>query len=104
MSEDKGTYIIQTKGEEGPEFRVAQVCAVDNLFEEYKDGTSTWTPNVKCVVESFNSSKVYPDLETAWDVASSIDNENPTEFGANLITDFHAYDFNDLKKEYVNVG
>lgn len=99
MPVDKGTYIIETKNENGPEYRVAQTESVDNLFEEFVPDTETWTPNVEKIVQAFGESRPYKSLEEAWDAAGVLDDAVPTEFGVNLITDFKNYDFNDLKNK-----
>lgn len=97
MSKEKGTYIIQTKGENGPEFRVAQTTSVDTLFNEYIPETEKWSPNIEKVVEAFGGSKPYGNLEEAWDAAGVLDDAVPTEFGVSLITDFENYNFIELK-------
>lgn len=97
MSVDNGTYILQT---DGPEFRIAQMHSVDNIFEEYNPANETWTPHVLTIIETFKDSKVYSDLAEVWDVASALDNDNETEYGTNLITDFREYKFSDFEAHY----
>ena len=101
MSEDSGTYILQT---EGPEFRIARMHAVDNLFDEYVPATESWTPHVLTIVETYAKSKVYRDLSDAWDDASAIDDAGgETEYGPNLVTDFKDYKFSDFEDQYEKV-
>lgn len=99
MPSDNGTYVIQTYG---PEYRIAKVSAVENLFEELNPDTMKWTPNVKIVLEAFLASKVYTELEIAWDEAGIIEGKDPTEFGVNLIRDFETLKFEDIKSAYEN--
>lgn len=97
MSADNGVYILETQG---PEYRIAYMQAVDNLFDEYNPANGTWTPHVLTIVETFKNSKTYTDLSEAWDVASALDNDNETEYGTNLITDFREYKFSDFEAHY----
>lgn len=101
MSIDNGTYILQT---EGPEFRIARMQAVDNLFEEFVPATESWTPHVLTIVETYATSKVYRDLSEAWDAATALDEAGgETEYGPNLITDFQDYKFSDFEEHYEKV-
>lgn len=101
MSIDNGTYILQT---EGPEFRIVQMQAVDNLYDEYVPATETWTPHVLTIVENFGKSKVYSDLGEAWDAAGDLEESSGgTEYGANLITEFKDYRFSDFEEKYEKV-
>lgn len=102
MSENSGTYVLKTTNHTtgGYEFRLAHLPAVDNLFDEYNATTGKWTPNIKSIVESFRSSKVYTTLDSAWDAAEMVDNTVGSEYGTNLIGQFSDYAFPDLEDEY----
>lgn len=101
MSMDNGTYILQTHG---PEFRICQMQAIDNIFEEFLPTSETWTPHILTIVECFATSKVYRDLGEVWDAAGILDESaGGTEFGANLITDFRNYKFSEFEEQYEKV-
>lgn len=98
MSGDNGTYILETKG---PEYRIARLQAVDNLYEEYQPQTETWTANIDNVINAFANSKVFTDLSEAWDAATNLDESlGSTEYGANLITQFKDFKFSDFEEQY----
>ena len=44
MSEsgENGVYVLQTYG---PEFRIALMEAVENIYQTWDENTETWTPN-----------------------------------------------------------
>lgn len=99
MSADNGTYILQTAGADGPEFRIVHCQAIDNIYDQFIASTGTWTPQKDSIVEYFNSSKVYTNLEEAWDAAFEIDEEHGwSEDGCCLITEFSHYEFSDFSK------
>ena len=96
MSADDGIYILATKG---PEYRIAHLSAVDNLYDEYNVASVRWTPNVPVVVEAFEKSKVFSELTEAWDSATMLeDRVGMTEYGVSLISDFGDYLFSDLEE------
>jgi hypothetical protein len=98
MSSDNGTYVLQTYG---PEWRVARMSAVENLFEEQNPDTLKWTPNIKTVVETFKESKVFTSFEEAWDVATAMENKDETEYGLSLIRDFETVKYADIQSQYI---
>lgn len=100
MSADNGTYILQTAGPLGPEYRIAHLAAIDNIYEEYKPETDNWTPNAKAIVEAFGSSTIFTNLDEAWDAAEFVDSSKESEYGTNLITQFQEYRFSDLEEKY----
>lgn len=100
MSSDNGTYILQTAGEEGPEFRIVHAQSIDNIYGQYIESTSNWSPNPKSIVEYFGESKVYTDLEQAWDEAFRLDESYDwSEDGVCLISTFSHYHFSDLVEQ-----
>lgn len=100
MSADNGTYILQTAGPLGPEYRIANMSAIGNIYEEYKPETDKWTPNVKAIIEAFGKSTIFTNLDEAWDAAEFVENSKQSEYGANLITQFQDYNFSDLEEQY----
>lgn len=86
MSDNRGTYVLQTYG---PEFRVAVVPAIENIFAGDK----------KLISEAFDKSKVYTSIEDAWDDAELLDEKEMTEYGANLITEFSEVQFSSLREQ-----
>lgn len=86
MSADNGVYILQTKG---PEYRVCYGSAIDNLYEGFNDTTLKWIPNMKEVRDMFCESKVFNELEDAFDYAHEIAKDYEyLEDGVCLIADF----------------
>lgn len=100
MSADNGTYILQTAGPLGPEYRIATISAIDNIYEDYSPDTDSWSPNVKAVIESFGKSTIFTNLNEAWDAAEFVEKAKESEYGTNLITQFKDYHFSDLEEEY----
>lgn len=100
MSADSGTYILQTAGPLGLEYRIANFPAIDNIYEEYNPDNNTWKPSAKVIVEAFGKSTVFTNLDDAWDAAEFVDNSKGSEYGTNLITQFQDYRFSDLEEEY----
>jgi hypothetical protein len=97
MSADNGTYILQTYG---PEFRVVYTQAIDNIYGTFLEESGKYLPNPKTIVETFSSSKIFNNIEDAWDYAFDIDEEvGYSEYGASLITDFQEYAFSDLEEQ-----
>jgi ribosomal protein S16 len=100
LSADNGTYILQTTGSDGPEFRVVHCQAIDNIYGQFIESTGTWSPDPKMIVEYFGESKVFTNLEEAWDEAFSIEESYDwTEDGACLIPDFSQYHFSDFVEQ-----
>jgi hypothetical protein len=97
---DNGTYVLQTYG---PEFRVAQLDGIEDLYEEMDTETMVWSPNVKKAFEAFQPSKIFADLTMAWDYANNLDDKKPTEYGVTLVTDFKQLKFDDLEEAYKNL-
>ena len=94
MSADNGTYVLQTAG---PEFRIAHLQNIEMIYGDWDENTLEWTPNQDYIRESFKDSKVYTDLESAWDAAKAIDASHLiSEYGTNLITDFSKLKYEDL--------
>ena len=100
MSADNGTYILQTTGTDGPEFRIVHCQAIDNIYGQYIESTGRYLPDPKSIVEYFGESVVYTDLETAWDEAFRIEEQKDwSEDGACLIPDFTEYHFEDFVEQ-----
>ena len=94
MSADNGTYVLKTAG---PEFRIAHLQNIEMLYGDWDEGTQEWTPNQDYIREKFSASKVYTDLESAWDAANVIDASYLiSEYGVNLITEFSKTKYEDL--------
>lgn len=97
MSADNGTYILQTYG---PEFRVVHTQAIDNIYGTFLEESGRYLPNSKGIVEAFSSSKVFNNIEEAWDFAFDIDEKiGYSEDGTCLITEFQEYAFSDLEEQ-----
>lgn len=97
MSADNGTYILQTYG---PEFRVVHTQAIDNIYGTFLTESERHLPNYQAIVETFASSKVFNNLEEAWDFALDLDEQvDYSEYGACLITEFEDYSFSDLEEQ-----
>jgi len=97
MSSDNGTYILQTYG---PEYRVMHMQAIDNIYGTYIPESGKYVPNSKAIVESFASSKVFTNLEEAWDFALDMDSQvEYSEYGTCFITEFETYTFSDLEEK-----
>lgn len=91
---DNGTYVLETKG---PEFRVAHLIGIEQIYAGWDDEKNGWAPNIPFILEKFGGSKVYTDLETAWDAAQAIDSSYlVSSFGTNLIKDFQEIDYSDF--------
>ena len=93
-----GTYVLQTFG---PEWRVARLSTVENLYEEQDTDSLKWSPNVNEMIEAFKDSKVFTNFEQAWDHATKLELAQDTEYGANLIRDFETLKFSDVQAEYI---
>lgn len=99
MSQDDGTYILQTYG---PEYRIVYAHAIDNIYGSYNPENNLWIPNVNGIVDYFGSSNVYASIEDAWDAAFNLDEtKGYSELGTCLISDFSQYEFADFVKKYV---
>jgi hypothetical protein len=97
MSADNGTYILKTLGKDGPEFRIIHCQAIENIYGQYISSTSSWLPNPKNIVDYFETSTVYTNLEEAWDEAFKLDESYDwSEDGVCLITTFEQYYFSDF--------
>jgi hypothetical protein len=99
MSADNGTYILQTFG---PEFRIAHVNAIDNIYGSWDPQSNSWTSNSSMVLDTFGDSEVYTDLQEAIDVANEVEEKLTSEYGVCMISDFQELKFLDLiegKKE-----
>lgn len=98
MSSDNGTYILQTISDDGtPEFRIIHCQAIDNIYGQYINESTSWSPDPKMIVEYFGESKVYTDLEQAWDEAFKLDESHDwSQDGVCLITTFSQYTFKDF--------
>lgn len=97
MSADNGTYILQTEGDDGPEFRVIHCQAIDNIYGQFIEHNSSWLPNPDMMIEYFGSARVFDNLEEAWDYADVLDSsETFSEDGSCLITEFSKYHFSDF--------
>lgn len=97
MSADNGTYILQTYG---PEYRVVHTQAIDNIYGTYLEDTNRYLPDPKTIVESFSSSKVFNNIEEAWDFAFDLDEQiGYSEDGVCLISEFQEYAFSDFEEQ-----
>lgn len=98
MSADNGTYILQTYG---PEYRIAHTQAIDNIYSKFDELTSTYQPDIDVIIECFGTSKVYTQVEDAWDAAFNLDEEHSwSEYGVCLISDFSDQKFSDFEALY----
>ena len=97
ISADNGVYILET---EGPEYRVAYVNAIDNIFGEYNDTTLHWDGDSEMILECFGKSKVFTDLTEAWDYATTLSVAYAyLEDGVCLIPEFKKVKFGKLLNE-----
>jgi len=97
MSADNGTYILQTYG---PEFRVVHTQAIDNIYGSFVEESMRHLPNPQAIVETFALSRVFNNLEEAWDFALDLEEQAEySEYGACLITEFEDYTFSDLEEQ-----
>lgn len=98
MSADTGTYILQSTTDDGtPEFRIVHCQSIDNIYGQYINESSSWSPDPKNIVEYFGQSEVYTNLEQAWDEAFKLDESKGwSEDGVCLITSFSQYNFKDF--------
>ncbi len=96
MSEsgENGVYVLQTYG---PEFRIALMEAVENIYQTWDENTETWTPNADFIHEQFGDSLVYNVFEDAWDAATTLEHQKETTFGVNLIKDFDTKRYSDFE-------
>ena len=86
MSADNGVYILQTYG---PEFRVCYGGAIDNIYEGLDSESNRWKPNMKEMRDMFCDSKMFSNLDEAWDYAKELAADHTyLEDGVCLITDF----------------
>lgn len=94
MSSDNGTYILQTYG---PEFRIAHTQAIDNVYGSWNPKENVWTGDPSFILDTFGESKVFTELEEAWDTASVIDAaQEISEYGVCLITEWKEKKFSEL--------
>jgi len=94
MSADNGTYILQTYG---PEFRVAHAQAIDNIYGAWDGENNTWVGDPEFILDVFGESKVFHNLDEAWDAANAIDQTYEiSEYGVCLISDWQSEKFSDL--------
>ena len=71
-----------------------------NIYGTYIPESGKFVPNSKSIVESFASSKVFTNLEEAWDFALDMDSQvEYSEYGTCLITEFETYAFSDLEEK-----
>ena len=104
MSADNGTYILQTTSDDGtPEFRIMHCQAIDNkqalvmFYGQYISESTSWSPDPKNIVDCFGKSKVYTELEQAWDEAFKLDESHDwSQDGLCLISEFSQYNFKDF--------
>jgi hypothetical protein len=96
VSADNGTYILQTAG---PEFRIAHASAIDNIYGDWSD-QGHWQGSPHYIKQTFGSSRVWYNLEEAFDEATILDHTfEVSEFGVCLITDFQERKFFELVEE-----
>lgn len=95
MSSDNGIYILET---DGPEYRIAYAQAIDNIYGVFNDETNHWKGDDKMILEYFGSSKMYNDLQEAWDIATLwSEDHHYLEDGICLIRDFKDRKFSELR-------
>lgn len=93
MSADNGIYVLHTQG---PEFRVAYVQCIDNIYGKFNDETLHWEGNLPMIRECFGNSAVFKNLEEALDVAEELSYAYEyLEDGVCLIPDFEWLNFNE---------
>ena len=94
MSADNGVYLLQT---EGPEYRVVYAQAIDNIYGKFNDETNKWDGNPDAILDTFGKSKVFTDIEEAWDHANHLAEDYEwLEDGVCLIRDFSERKFSDV--------
>lgn len=97
MSADSGVYLLQTKGETGPEYRVVYAQAIDNIYGKFNEETNHWDGNPEMMLDYFGQSEVFTDLEQAWDHANHLAEEYEwLEDGVCLIRDFSEREFSNV--------
>lgn len=98
-----GTYIIQTKGPDGPEFRIVHTDNIDGIYGDYESGA--YLPDPESFQSYLQESEVFTSLDHAWDKATHIDfDAGISDNGVNLITDFTNYSYNDVRSEKTTDG
>ena len=98
MSADNGIYILTTAG---PEYRVAYLMAIDNIYGNFSDESYQWQGDPDVMYSYFHDAKLFSDLEEALDYASALSyTHDYLEDGICVITDFKDWDFNSLGKNY----
>lgn len=94
MSADNGTYILETKG---PEYRIASFQNVEEIYGDWDSEANVWNPNQDMIRDNYITSKVYTELDEAWDAAVEHNDAQPvSEYGVNLLSDFSHKTFEEL--------
>lgn len=83
----------------GPEYRVLQLDAIDDIYDSWEPNTNIWNPNVEYVHTNFGDCTVYEDLEEAWDAANALESVKETDQGICLLSDFKSLKFLSLGNE-----
>jgi carbohydrate-binding DOMON domain-containing protein len=91
MSSDNGVYILQTQGSE---YRVTYGQAITNIYGDFNPETNRWDSNPEMMRQYFGESKVFSNLEEAWDMALGIAGQYEwLEDGVCLIREFDHISF-----------
>lgn len=70
---DNGIVILQTATEDGdPEYRVAYLSNVDNIYGEWDDDLQNWQPDRDEILDNFTECDIYAELEDAFDYAQEL--------------------------------
>ncbi len=98
MSADNGIYILTTAG---PEYRVAYLMAIDNIYGNFSDESYQWQGDPDVIYSYFHDAKLFSNLEEALDFAAVLSYDyDYLEDGICVISDFKDWDFNKLKESY----
>lgn len=89
MSSDNGIYVLYTESDKGPEYRVANVCAIDNVYGKFNETTQSYEGDVELLKETFGNSEVFYSLNEALDRAEQMEYDAEyLEYGISVINEF----------------
>lgn len=98
MSADNGIYILQTAG---PEYRVAYLHSIEDIYGNFSDESYQWQGDPVVMLRYFGDAPMFTVIENALDYAAELlYNYDYLEYGICMISDFHDWDFNNLRKNY----
>lgn len=98
MSADNGIYILKTTG---PEYRVAHHQNIEEIYGNFSDESLQWQGDPVVMLQYFGNAPVFTEEKSALDYAAKLlYNYEYLEYGICMISDFHDWDFNNLRKNY----